>query len=113
MTTLMKQPRPKSNSPFLKVEARKAGAVNPGRREQMIARNTSAPVYRSAPQFKSPREVSKKGFWSTLRRGLEACGHLLAGPPMTDMERFARAVQEVRTEKYKTWGGGFANLRPR
>ncbi len=113
MTTLLKQPRRKSNSPVLKIEGRRAGAVNPGKREQIIARNTSAPVYRSVPHFKSLREVSKKGFWSVLRKGLEACGHLLAGPPMTDKERFARAVQEVRTEKYKMLGGGFAHLRPR
>ena len=113
MTTLTKQPRRKSNPPVLKVEGLQAGADNQGKREQIIARDESPTVYRSVPQFKSLRQVSKKGFWLTLRRGLEACGHLLAGPPMTDMERFARAVQEVRTEKYKMLGGGFAHLRPR
>ena len=113
MTTLTKPPHRKSNSPVLKIQGRQARAIYARKSEQIISRNASPTVYRVVPEYKSLREVSKKGLWSTLRRGLEAFRHLLAGPPMTDKERFARAVQEVRTEMYKTLGGGFAHLRPR
>ena len=124
MTTLTELPSRKSNSPVLKREGQQAGAVNAGKKEQIIARNAIPAVYRYAPQFKSLREVSKKGLWSslrdrletfrsTLRRVLKAFRHLLAGPPMTDQERFEHAVQGIRTEKYKMLGGGFTYLRPR